>query len=320
MHPNRFHHGSQIADGVFQGRIASCLAATDDLGQQPLGLPLQRQNVGADLLQCAQRLRLVEVAGEADLVADLDALGVVPGIGCVGQHLAAQERLDATFFQQRHLLGVAQVGVGLVFDHGRLAVDGRLEQTVQRVGLDLPVLWIFLMTGGASSAALGRRPLSALISFGRVGSVRVDALEPQRPLDRHLPVAEGGVGEDLRLLGLLEGEESVADAVDVLVGQLAVLLAQVLAQRLEPLRGVDELHLALAVRGLAVGEHPDVGGDAGVVKHVERQGDDGFEPVVLDDPAADVALALAGVAGEERRAVVDLGDAAAELACRASSC
>ena len=144
--------------------------------------------------------------------------------------------------------------------------------------------------------------------------------EPQRPLDRHLPVAEGRVGEDLRLLGLLEGEEGVADALDVLVGQLAVLLAQVLAQRLEPLRGVDELHLALAVLGLAVGQHPDVGGDAGVVEHVERQGDDGLQPVVLDDPAADVALALAGVAGEERRAVVHLGDAAAERACRASSC
>ena len=38
----------------------------------------------------------------------------------------------------------------------------------------------------------------------------------------------------------------------------------------------------------------------------------GLQPVVLDDPAANVALALAGVAGEQRRAVVDLGDAAAE--------
>ena len=70
--------------------------------------------------------------------------------------------------------------------------------------------------------------------------------------------------------------------------------------------------LPLPVLRLAVGEHPDVGRDAGVVEHVERQGDDGLQPVVLDDPAADVALALAGVAGEERRAVVHLGDAAAE--------
>ena len=71
--------------------------------------------------------------------------------------------------------------------------------------------------------------------------------------------------------------------------------------------------LPLRCSGLRLREHPDVGGDAGVVEHVERQGDDGLQPVVLDDPAADVALALAGVAGEERRAVVHLGDAAAEL-------
>ena len=69
---------------------------------------------------------------------------------------------------------------------------------------------------------------------------------------------------------------------------------------------------ALAVCRLLVGQHPDVGGDAGVVEEVERQRDDGFEPVVLDEPAADVALALARVAGEERRAVVNFSDAAAE--------
>ena len=37
-----------------------------------------------------------------------------------------------------------------------------------------------------------------------------------------------------------------------------------------------------------------------------------LQPVVVDDPAADVALALAGVAGEMGAAVVHLGDAAAE--------
>ena len=144
------------------------------------------------------------------------------------------------------------------------------------------------------------------------GLERELAVQAQRALDRHLPVAERGVGEDLRLGRFLEVEEGAADALDVLGRELAVLLAEVLAQRLEPLAGVDELHLALAVLGLPVGQHPDVGGDAGVVEEVERQGDDGLEPVVLDEPAADVALALARVAGEQRPAVVDLGDAAAE--------
>ena len=53
--------------------------------------------------------------------------------------------------------------------------------------------------------------------------------------------------------------------------KLAVLLAQVLAQRLKPLRGVYQLYLALAVFRLAVGDHPDIRRNAGVVKHVQRQ-------------------------------------------------
>ena len=62
---------------------------------------------------------------------------------------------------------------------------------------------------------------------------------------------------------------------------------------------VDQLDLALAVGGFLVGDQPDVGVDAGVVEELIGQGDDGVEPVVLDDPAADVALAATGVTGEE---------------------
>ena len=57
----------------------------------------------------------------------------------------------------------------------------------------------------------------------------------------------------------------------------------------------------------------DVRRDASVVEHAEWQRDDGLQPVVLDDPAADVALALARITGEEGTAVVDLGDPAPEL-------
>jgi len=68
----------------------------------------------------------------------------------------------------------------------------------------------------------------------------------------------------------------------------------------------------LSVRGLPVRQHPYVGGDAGVVEDVERQGDDGLQPVVLDDPSPDVALTLPGVSGEQGTSVVDLGDPASE--------
>ncbi len=63
------------------------------------------------------------------------------------------------------------------------------------------------------------------------------------------------------------------------------------------------------MRGLFVGEHPNVGGNAGVVEKVERQGNNGFQPVIFDEPAADVAFALSGIAGEKRTAVVNLRNA-----------
>ena len=108
------------------GFLLHGLAPLQQAVQQPLGLLLDGEDVGADLFQRAQRLRLVEVPREADLVADLGGVFLDPRIGRVGQHLAADEGLDAALFQQRHLLGVAQVGVGLVLDDGGLAVHGRL--------------------------------------------------------------------------------------------------------------------------------------------------------------------------------------------------
>ncbi len=52
--------------------------------QQPFSLFLNGQNVGADLLERAQRLRFVEMSREADFVADLGGLFLEPGIGGVG--------------------------------------------------------------------------------------------------------------------------------------------------------------------------------------------------------------------------------------------
>ena len=126
------------------------------------------------------------------------------------------------------------------------------------------------------------------------------AVQTQRAFDDDFPIAESFVGEDFGLFSLFKGEVGVADALDVFRREFAVFLAEILAEGLEPLSSVDELNLAFAVFGLAVGEHPDVSGDAGVIEKVEREGDDGFDPIVFNEPAADVAFALASVAGEER--------------------
>ena len=60
--------------------------------------------------------------------------------------------------------------------------------------------------------------------------------------------------------------------------------------------------------GLRFVDEPDIGEDAGVVEKLVGQRHDAVEPVVLDDPAADVGRPRSGVAGEQRRAVEDDGD------------
>ena len=81
----------------------------NQLRQQSFRLPLQCQYISAYVLQRAEGLWLIEVPGEADLVAYLDAGRDVPCVGRVGQDLAPQEGLDAALFKERHLLGVAEV-------------------------------------------------------------------------------------------------------------------------------------------------------------------------------------------------------------------
>ena len=83
------------------------------------------------------------------------------------------------------------------------------------------------------------------------------------------------------------------------IGEGAVFRSEVFAELFVELGGIDELDLALAVLGLLVGEHPDVGGDAGVVEDVVRELDDGFQQVVLDEVLADVTGTAAGIPGEE---------------------
>lgn len=81
---------------------------------------------------------------------------------------------------------------------------------------------------------------------------------------------------------------------------VVALVAQGLAPLFVQAAGVDELHLARAASaGLLVGEQPDIGGNAGIVKDVVGQGDDGFQQVVFQDVFADVGGAAARVAGEE---------------------
>ena len=101
-------------------------------------------------------------------------------------------------------------------------------------------------------------------------------------LDRH----HAGVA---RIAFILPGE-GVHDLVDVLLAQ-AVLRAVLH----EALGGIDHED-ALAGGGVFLVEHDDAGGDAGAVKEIGGQADDGLEVAGADELLADDGL---GIAAEE---------------------
>ena len=113
------------------------------------------------------------------------------------------------------------------------------------------------------------------------------------------------------MLAFGEFAVNAGDLRDLFRVDFVALVAEALAHLAVEIDRIDELHFAFALALLAVGHDPDIGADAGVVEELIGEGDDGFQPIVLNDPAADFAFAGAGIAGEEGRSIEDDADAGA---------
>src|SRR2546426_8577233 len=138
-------------------------------------------------------------------------------------------------------------------------------------------------------------------------------VQAERPLHRDLPVAEVGRAEYLAIFAFFESQKKIGYLRDLLRRDFSSLVAQTRAHRDPEAARVDELHLSLALALLPVRENPNISGNACVVEELLRHGDERFQPVVLQDPAADFALPATSIAGEQRRAVHDDRNAAAAL-------
>lgn len=109
-----------------------------------------------------------------------------------------------------------------------------------------------------------------------------------------------GVVEDLDGVGL--GERSVLprDRLDLLLGYVPPLVPERLTHRLPRLAGIDQLDLALTMIGLAIGDDPEIRGDACVVEHLLGERNDALQLIVLDDPSTDLGLTTTSSACEQR--------------------
>ena len=106
-------------------------------------------------------------------------------------NFASDECFNTTFFQQRDLLSISQIGICLVFDDASLALDCCLKQATQRVWLGTFLINL-LDNWRCFLVALGGL-LEPLDLHWSIGAVRVNALEPKRPFDGHFPIAKSGV-------------------------------------------------------------------------------------------------------------------------------
>jgi len=128
-------------------------------------------------------------------------------------------------------------------------------------------------------------------------------VQPQRALNSDLAEPEILVVEDLGMLAVREIAVQPRDFCNLVVANFVPLVVQALPHLAVQVHGIDQLDLAPPLGRLAIGDDPDVGEDARVVEQLIRHGDDGVQPIVLDNPAADFAFPAARVPREQRRTV-----------------
>ena len=96
------------------------------------------------------------------------------------------------------------------------------------------------------------------------------------------------VNLDFGRLAVLIVAIDAGEVADLFFRDLVALVVEALLHLLEEAGAIDELYFAAPFRRLAVRHEPHVGKNPGVVEKLIRQRHDGVEPVILDDPAANV--------------------------------
>src|SRR5271165_3413031 len=97
------------------------------------------------------------------------------------------------------------------------------------------------------------------------------------------------------------------------VADLVSLVSKTLPHFDVELASIDELNHSFSLRFFAIAENPKVSGDPRVVEKLFRQGHNRFQPIVGNDPFADLRFTTTGVAREKRRTIKDYADTAPAL-------
>src|SRR5690606_39199971 len=152
----------------------------------------------------------------------------------------------------------------------------------------------------------------------RLGLCRHLVAQAQRPLDGDACVTVVGIVENLTALTVFHSTVEPHDMLEQFGVDVAALvtkhtLALLSSTCCPEIASVEKLNLTLPPLFLTIRDNPDVGTDASVIKHLLGKSDDRLEPIILDDPFANFALAGPRATGKERRPREDDGQARAVL-------
>ncbi|MND64960.1 hypothetical protein D3C80_563160 [compost metagenome] len=250
--------------------------------------------------------------------------GVYPGIRHMGQHLTLQIFINV--FPQRHIFVIPQIRISLLLAlgfthfggivlltqmaHQQLEGRGRQLDLTQQLG-QLRFELVAREQLGLSELAQGceNGRLQGAIELGpsliggeagkALGILRVEC-QFQRPLYGQAAIAKVRGGEDFGDRALFVAAVEADDLAQRFITQLLALGAQRFTHRAVQVTGIDQQHLALTLGRFVVRQHPDIGGNAGVVEHIGGQGHQCIQQVVLEDITADLTLATASPTGKER--------------------
>src|SRR5579883_1767734 len=83
----------------------------------------------------------------------------------------------------------------------------------------------------------------------------------------------------------------------------ASFIAHAFAHRIPEIARIDKLNLSLALLSLTIRQHPHISRDPGIIEKLLGQSNNRLQPVVLQNPAPDLALPAASISGKERRTI-----------------
>ena len=185
-----------------------------------------------------------------------------------------------------NLFRVSKIGIRLILYHAFFTTN-KSAQTDRAEDQPCLICGFFLITGMPFSSASPSATSALFPLENRL--FRGQYLQLQRAFNRNFVIAKGFIREDFGLLSFSGISQSSRQFAGSALQRTRSFSCRGFCEAARTSRWRQLAEPCLFALNFTVRQKPDIGGNAGVVKHVFRQGDNCFQPVVFNNPA-DIAF------------------------------